>query len=122
MSLLQLDLPADEIMDRPVDWPIDRRRFERIPTGAGPRQRHAKKSRKINVDIGRQLLAEGATAAICEAMGIPPEWSARCEDAAHRGHDDTIDALAERLDKLLAADAIRNFSDKISRTRFVRWW
>ena len=113
MSLLQLDLPAEEIAERPVRRRLIDAVCARIPTGAGKGQRHAKHSRKINVDVGRQLLAEGATESVCNAMGIPPEWAARCEDSAHRGHDDTSDALAERLDKLLAAEAIRNFPDKV---------
>ncbi len=114
MSLLQFDLPADEIVDRPVRRKLIDAVCERIPTGTGRGQRHAKKSRKISADIGRKLLVEGATNAVCEAMGIPTEWANRCEDAAHCGHDDTSDSLAERLDRLLAADAIRNFPDKIS--------
>ena len=114
MSLLQLDLPADAIVERPVRRQLIDAVCRRIPTGAGRGQRHVKSGRKVDVQVGRQLLAEGATEAVCTAMGIPPEWAQRCEDAAHRGHDDTHEALADRLDRLLAAEAIRNFPDKIS--------
>src|SRR5579863_9928966 len=42
MSLLQLDLPAEAITDRPVRRALINAICERIPTGAGKGQRHAK--------------------------------------------------------------------------------
>lgn len=114
MSLLQFDLPAEQIEQRPVRRELIGAVCRRIPTGAGRGQRHVKAGRRVSIDVGRRLLAEGASAAVCDALGVPPEWAHRCEDAVHRGHDDTADALASRLDYLLARDAIRNFPDKIS--------
>ena len=32
--------------------------------------------------LGRQAVVEGGSPAVCNALGIPPEWAARCEDAA----------------------------------------
>lgn len=50
---------------------------------------------------------------MCEALGIPSGWAARCEDAFHTGHDETQDALAERIDRLLAANVFPKFAEKI---------
>ncbi len=109
MSLLQFDLPADQIIDKPVRRQLIDAVCNRIPTGAGRGQRHAKKARRVATDLGRELLANGATPSVCNALGIPAEWAERCEDSAHRGHDDTAEALAARLDMLLSQDALRNF-------------
>lgn len=114
MSLLQLDLPADAIVDRPVRRALIKAICERIPTGAGRGQRHATKSRRVDEAIGRQVLIEGASAAVCNAIGIPAEWASRCEDAAHQGHDDTADALGSRLDRHLERGSFRNFAEKVS--------
>lgn len=114
MSLLQLDLPADAIVDRPVRRALIKAICERIPTGAGRGQRHATKSRRVDETTGRQVLIEGASAAVCNAIGIPAEWASRCEDAAHQGHDDTADALGSRLDRHLDRSFFRNFAEKVS--------
>ncbi|MBS0203183.1 MAG: RtcB family protein [Planctomycetes bacterium] len=113
MSLLQLDLPADAIIDRPVRRALINAICERTPTGAGRGQRSAKKSRHIAEELGRRVLIEGASAEVCQAVGIPPEWADRCEDAFHLGHDDTRDTLAIRLQKHLDHGFFRNFADKI---------
>lgn len=114
MSLLQLDLPADAIIDRPVRRALINAICERTPTGAGRGQRHAKKSRYVDEEVGRRVLIEGASRDVCEAIGIPPEWAQSCEDAAHVGHDDTTDALGLRLQRHLDAGFFRNFATKIS--------
>ena len=114
MSLLQLDLPADAIIDRPVRRALINAICERTPTGAGRGQRCAKKSRRVDAEVGRRVLIEGASEEVCEAIGIPPEWAQRCEDAFHVGHDDTRDALGNRLQRLLDQSFFRNFADKIS--------
>lgn len=114
MSLLQFDLPADAIIDRPVRRALINAICERTPTGAGRGQRNAKKSRHVDEDVGRRALIEGASAQVCQAIGIPPEWSQYCEDAAHVGHDDTTDALGLRLQRHLDEGFFRNFATKIS--------
>ena len=113
MSYLQLDLPADQIADRRTRRALIDAICERTPTGAGRGQRHAKKSRNVSRDLGRQVAIEGASAAVCEALGIPPESNTRCEDAFHLGHDNTRDALALRLDALLQTKAMAHFNDKV---------
>lgn len=114
MSLLQLDLPAEAIVDRPVRRALINAVCERIPTGAGRGQRHVKKSRRVDESLGRQAMIEGASPDVCAQLGIPPEWAQRCEDSAHVGHDDTSGALAERLERHLRAGYFRNFAEKVS--------
>jgi tRNA-splicing ligase RtcB (3'-phosphate/5'-hydroxy nucleic acid ligase) len=114
MSLLQLDVPEDAVRDRAVRRALIDAIGLRIPTGMGRGQRHAYKSRKIGPDLGFRVAVEGATEAICYALGIPLEWAARCEDASHVGHDDTLDALGLRLHRLLHEERIGNFPEKVS--------
>jgi tRNA-splicing ligase RtcB len=114
MSLLQLDLPADQIEDRKTRRELINAVCERIPTGPGRGQRNVKNGRRISEALGRQLLVEGASENVCTQLGIPPQWAGRCEDSRHLGHDDTADALGERLQWHLAAETIRNFDLKIS--------
>ncbi|MGN6544745.1 MAG: RtcB family protein [Aureliella sp.] len=114
MSLLQFDLPAEQIEERPIRRQLIQAVCRRIPTGPGRGQRHVKGARHVSPGLGKRLLVEGASPAVCEALGIPPDWAQRCEDAFHRGHDDTPGALGERLERLLAAGAIRNFDEKVA--------
>lgn len=113
MSLLQMDLPAEGISDRGVRRAIINAIGERTPTGAGRGQRSVKKARPVNAELGKQISIEGASRVVCESLGIPPEWVERCEDAFHLGHDDTRQALADRLDWLLASGKFANFSEKM---------
>lgn len=108
MSLLQMDLPADQIVDRRTRRAIIDAICERTPTGAGRGQRHAAKSRHVGEVLGRQVMTEGASADVCSQLGIPPEWAEHCEDAVHFGHDETQDALNVRLDKHLRDGFFRN--------------
>lgn len=114
MSLLQLDLPADAIQDKPVRRALINAICERTPTGMGRGQRHAKKSRRVNAELGRQAVVEGASESVCTQLGIPPEWAERCEDAHHVGHDDTRDALGARLEHHLDTGYFHNFADKVN--------
>jgi tRNA-splicing ligase RtcB len=86
----------------------------RIPTGAGRGQRNVKNGRHVSEALGRQLLAEGASESVSSQLGIPAQWASRCEDSRHLGHDDTADALGERLDWHLRTGTIRNFDTKVS--------
>jgi tRNA-splicing ligase RtcB len=112
MSLLQLDLPADAVSDRTTRRALIDAVCARTPTGAGRGQRHAKHARRVDEALGCRATIEGASAGVCAALGIPPEWAARCEDSTHVAHDGTTDALAARLDRLVAAGVVRNFADK----------
>ncbi|MEM7353324.1 MAG: RtcB family protein, partial [Acidobacteriota bacterium] len=114
MSLLQLDLPADAVIGRRDRRALIDAILERVPTGMGRGQRHAPKGRHVDPELGRRVATEGASRGVCEALGIPPEWAERCEDAVHLGHDDTADALSERLDRLFAAGRFRRFAEKVT--------
>jgi tRNA-splicing ligase RtcB (3'-phosphate/5'-hydroxy nucleic acid ligase) len=113
MSLLQLDLPAEEIESAPIRRALINAITERIPTGAGKGQQSVRKSRKVSPELGRRAVIEGASAGVCEALGIPPEWAGRCEDSHHVGHDGTVDALAGRLDGLTATGRFPKLADKV---------
>lgn len=113
MSLLQLDLPAEEIELPAIRRALINAITERIPTGAGKGQQSVRKSRRVNPELGRRAVIEGASAGVCEALGIPPEWAERCEDSHHVGHDGTADALASRIDGLMATGRFAKFADKV---------
>lgn len=114
MSLLQMDLPSEAVNDRGVRRALIEAIGERTPTGAGRGQRSVKKSRRVSSALGRRVAVEGASAAVCEALGIPASWTIRCEDSFHLGHDGTSGALAARLDWLEHTGAVRNMMDKFS--------
>jgi tRNA-splicing ligase RtcB len=114
MSLLSLAIPAEVIADRPVRRALIEAICERTPTGAGRGQRSAKKSRAVSAALGRRVAVEGASAGVCEALGIPPEWAEYCEDSAHVGQDLTHDALGLRLDRLIAEGKLPNFAEKMT--------
>ena len=113
MSLLQLDLPAEAIRERTVRRALINAVTDRTPTGPGRGQRSAKKSRKVNLDLGKRLVVEGASESVCRDLGIPPEWAQRCEDSFHVGHDETRDALARRLDWHFHTGSMPKFEDKM---------
>lgn len=58
-------------------------------------------------------MVEGASEAVCRAIGIPPEWAGACEDAAHVGHDGSSSALEARLEVLESLGRMSKFKDKI---------
>src|SRR5687767_12159650 len=60
MSLLQLDLPAEQIADKSLRRALINAIGERTPTGAGKGQRSARKARPVNPDAGRRVAIEGA--------------------------------------------------------------
>ena len=114
MSLLALDLPEDAVADKPTRRAIINAILERTPTGAGRGQRQAPKARRVDPALGRRVVTQGASPDVLAALGIPTDWAVRCEDAFHRGHDDTQDALLERLDRLIhAPDAVAVFETKM---------
>lgn len=113
MSLLQLDVPAEQIEDRCVRRALIDAICERVPTGAGQGQRSVRKPRHVDVELGKRVVIEGASRGVCESLGIPPEWAQRCEDSRHVGHNDTADALGRRLEYLVETPAHRNFAEKM---------
>jgi tRNA-splicing ligase RtcB len=113
MSLLQLDLPQDQINEKPVRRALINAILERTPTGPGKGQRSVKKARNVNAEIGRRVAVEGASKGVCEALGIPADWASRCEDAFHAGHKGSSGELAERLEFLIAAGKFAKFEEKV---------
>ena len=113
MSLLQLDLAVDAIKDRPIRRALINAIVERTPTGAGRGQRSVKKSRRVDLELGKRIATQGASAEVCKALGIPPEWAQRCEDSFHVGNDGTKDALSARLDLLFKTGKIPRFEEKV---------
>jgi tRNA-splicing ligase RtcB (3'-phosphate/5'-hydroxy nucleic acid ligase) len=113
MSLLQLDIPEDAIIDKQTRRALINAIVERTPTGAGRGQRSVKKGRRVDREIGELAVTEGASVKVCEALGIPPEWADRCEDSTHSGHDGSYDTLHNRLEYILATGRVKNFMDKI---------
>jgi tRNA-splicing ligase RtcB len=113
MSFLQLDLPNAEIDEKRIRRELINAITERTPTGAGKGQRNVTKARHVSAELGRKVATEGASPAVCEALGIPPEWATRCEDAFHVGHAGSQDDLALRLDQLTDGGAFPKFAEKI---------
>lgn len=114
MSLLQLDVPADAIVDRRVRRALIDAIVARTPTGAGRGARSVPKGRVAGPELGRKVAIEGASDAVLEALSIPTHWSARCEDSFHVGHDGSRDALAARLTKLDAQGRLRRLDQKLA--------
>ena len=112
MSLLQLDLAGSQVDDRPLRRALIHAISERTPTGAGRGQRCAPKARHVSAALGRQVAIEGASKAVCEALGIPAAWAERCEDSAHVGYDGTAAALEKRLDVMLRDGFQQRFAEK----------
>lgn len=114
MSLLQLNIPEAEILDKRLRRELINAISDRIPTGAGKGQRQAPKSRIIEAAVARRVVTEGASREVCKAMGIPTEWIARCEDAVHFGQGKDSQVLEERLDRLLRNKQLERFEEKLS--------
>lgn len=114
MSLLQLDMPAEEVRDKRTRRALIDAITDRTPTGAGRGQRSVRKGRRISAEVGRQAAVQGASAEVCQALGIPADWASRCEDSFHVGHDGTRDALLQRFERLMREGVLINFADKVS--------
>ncbi|MGL6196048.1 MAG: RtcB family protein, partial [Thermoguttaceae bacterium] len=113
MSLLQFDLPADEIHDKRIRRALIDAICARTPTGAGRGQRSVPKGRHFTKGLPRQAVIEGATENVCERFGIPFEWTQRCEDSIHYGHDKSTAALERRLENILKEKYMSNFGEKM---------
>ncbi|MCF0234359.1 MAG: RtcB family protein [Thermoguttaceae bacterium] len=113
MSLLQFELPAEELgTDKRFRRSILQAIEARIPTGAGYRK--APKGRTFDVETIERALVVGATEETCAALGVPFEWTARCEDARRVGSDGTVNSLAARLDFLKETNAINKYENKLA--------
>lgn len=81
MSLLQTDVPEKELKEKRVRRAIINAVEERVPTGIG--QRKAPKAREVEKGVAHKVLTEGGSEWVCEKLGIPSNWSDRCEDKCH---------------------------------------
>lgn len=113
MSLLQTDLPEGAVVDPGTRRELIHAISRRIPTGAGKGSRHVPDGRHIDEKIGREAMIQGASKEVLESVDVPVEWAERCEDAFHRGHDDTVSALNVRLDHLRETKQFSNFRTKV---------
>ncbi len=114
MSLLQTNIPEEAVRDRKIRRRLIDAVCDRTPTGAGRGQRHVPKARHVDKEVGAQAIIEGASVAVLEKLGIPTDWASRCEDAFHLGHDDTNDALGDRLERHLHAETFKDFRSKVA--------
>jgi tRNA-splicing ligase RtcB len=114
MSLLQFDLPSEAIDDKKLRRALIDAITERTPTGAGQGQRSVKKSRRILQEIAMKAVVEGASDEVCKELMIPPEWASRCEDAFHRGHDGSSEALVSRITAIIDQKVFKNLNEKLS--------
>jgi len=79
MSFLQLDLPADQVLDKTVRRALINAILERTPTGPGRGQRSARKARKVGEELGEKVAVDGASQEVLHALGIPLDWAQRCD-------------------------------------------
>ncbi len=113
MSLLQTDLPADAVTDKQTRRDLINAVCRRIPTGMGKGTRDVPQGRSIDEKIGSAAMTEGAAPELLVSLGIPVSWADRCEDAYHRGHDDSIDSLRERLYQQRQSRTLEKFRMKV---------
>jgi tRNA-splicing ligase RtcB (3'-phosphate/5'-hydroxy nucleic acid ligase) len=113
MSFLQLDLPVEQIKERPVRRALIAALLQRTPTGPGKGQRSVPKARRVSPQLGQRVAVEGASRPVCEALGVPAEWAIRCEDAFHVGHGEKRDDLEARLELLLKQGIFPKFDEKV---------
>jgi tRNA-splicing ligase RtcB len=113
MSLLQMELPAEELKDSKLCQKLIKLISTNLPSGMKKGQESpACKSRNITISLADRIVTEGATKEICSALRIPEEWILRCEDAFHRGHDNSSSALIKRLD-YLKKTSLKNYDSKM---------
>jgi len=114
MSLLQLDLPAEAIRERPIRRAIIDAICKRIPTGPGRGSRTVPMGRAVSEELGMRAVTEGASGEVLRELGVPTEWASRCEDSCHVGHDGSKEVLRRRLADILRAGVVRDFGEKAS--------
>lgn len=117
MSLLQLELDQAAVRDKAIRRALIGAILERTPTGPGRGQRQVRKGRYVDATLGRKIVTQGASAEVCAELGIPAAWAHRCEDSFHMGHDGSIDALLDRLDRTTVQPTQHQvFADKMRQT------
>ncbi len=71
MSLLQTNLPAEELTDRAVRKQLIKAIGKRVPTGAGKGQRSVPKGRSVDGRLGFDLTTEGASKQVLKKLASP---------------------------------------------------
>lgn len=115
MSLLQLDIPTEELADKRLRRALIDGIEARITTGYSS-SRQLSKAPKFSDEDAELAILEGASPEVCERFGIPEEWTRRCEDFQHFAHDGSNglgSSLHERLEYLKNSGLFRNYSEKI---------
>jgi len=113
MSLLQTNVPEEELRDTGVRRALIRAIEERTPTGMGRGQREVPKSRPVDDELGRLAAVTGASKTVLGKLGIPEHWADRCEDHTHVGHGGTHTNLAVRLERLVETGQFPKFGQKV---------
>lgn len=112
MSLLQLDLPTEALSEKPLRRALINAIGERLPTGFHASQQ-CRKAPKFTDEDAELAVTEGASPEVCARFSIPEEWTLRCEDFQHVGHDGTSDTLRARLQAHKDAGLFRKYSAKL---------
>lgn len=112
MSLLQLDVPTEALAEKPLRRAVINAIEARVPCGFRS-SRGCKKARHFTDEDAELAVTDGASAEVCARLGIPQEWTLRCEDFQHQGHDGNTETLRERLDFHKKSGTFRNLSEKL---------
>ena len=107
MSLLQFDVPTADLADKRLRRAIINAIEQRITTGFAS-SKSLKKAPKFTDEQARQAIIEGASESVCLQLGIPFEWTQRCEDSQHFAEDGTTETLEKRYDELVASGLFRD--------------
>ncbi|MDO4571160.1 MAG: RtcB family protein [Planctomycetia bacterium] len=105
MSLLQLDIPTEELAEKSLRRALINAIEERITTGYRS-SASLKKAPKFSDEDAELVLLEGASEEVCRRLDIPLSWTQRCEDFQHKAHDGSFgpeSALRKRLEFLKAS-------------------
>jgi tRNA-splicing ligase RtcB len=100
MSLLQTDIPADEIVDKRVRRELVGIIMQQIPSGVG---------QASSMLVKDTYAISGFHRTTALSLGIPEHWVERCEDASHGKPD----ALMERLEWHLHTNQTKGLPSKM---------
>ncbi len=107
MSLLQTDVDEDAIQEVGTRRAIIREIETRLAFGKqGPR------GRAVNEASGFEAATRGADRKLLDRLGIPPHWQNLCEHWQHLGVHKNVDGLADRLQRLLRHEIVKDFTGK----------
>jgi tRNA-splicing ligase RtcB len=107
MSLLQTDVPEDEIVDPRVRRQLIREIESRLANGRKPAR-----DQGVTEESGFDAAVHGGSKKVVKHFGIPQAWLDRCETAKHSVLNDAQDSLAIRMEKLIREKVITDFQGK----------